>query len=110
MQGNLIIFTISGKCGGKDKPAKPCCQRDREDYRKLMMSGMKSKQDNLFTEIIAENPAGIIRKSLLLKAWHRFLMKKVGILINSIRGNITTVFCAGKRSKPLLAAALRELV
>jgi hypothetical protein len=104
IQGNLIIFTISGKCGGKDEPENPCCQRDSDDYRKLMMSEMKSKQDNLFTEIIAENPVGIIRKSLLLKGWRRFLIKIVGILINSLRDNITAVFVPGKRRKPSLSA------
>ena len=63
IQGNLIIFTISGKCGGKDESAKPCCQRDSEDYRKLMMSGMKSKQDNLITAIVSKNSAGSSRKA-----------------------------------------------
>jgi hypothetical protein len=86
IQGNLIIFTISGKCGGKDEPEKPCCQRDSEDYRKLRISAMKSKQDNLFTEIIAENPVGKISKALLLKGWRRFLIKIVGILIKYLKG------------------------
>jgi hypothetical protein len=63
IQGNLIIFTISGICDGKDEPAKPCCKRDSDDYRKLMMSGMKSKQDNLITAIVSKNPAGSSRKA-----------------------------------------------
>jgi hypothetical protein len=103
IQGNLIIFTISGKCSGKDKPANPCCQRDSDDYLKLIMSVMKSKRDKLITAIVSKNPAGIIRKPLLSAGWRRFLIKKAGILINILRDNITAVFCAEKRRKPLLS-------
>jgi hypothetical protein len=79
IQGNLIIFTISGKCGGKDKPAKPYCQRDSDNYRKLMMSVMKSKQDNSITAIVSENPAGESRKPAQALSWRGSALKNSGV-------------------------------
>jgi hypothetical protein len=79
IQGNLIIFTISGICGGKDESAKPCCQRDSDDYRKLRMSVMKSKRDNLITAIVSENPAGSSRKAAQGEGWSGLALKNSGV-------------------------------
>ena len=79
IQGNLIIFTISGKCGGKDKPAKPYCQRDSDYYRKFMMSVMKSKQDNSITVIVAKNTAGKSRKPAQGMGWRGLVIKNSGV-------------------------------
>jgi len=79
IQGNLIIFTISGKCGEKDEPAKLCCQRDSDDYRILKMSVMKAEQDNSITAIVSENPAGSSRKSAQAVGWRGSVIKNSGV-------------------------------
>jgi hypothetical protein len=78
IQGNLIIFTISGICGGKDEPEKPCCQTDSEDYLKLKISVMKSEQDNSITAIVSKNSAGKSRKAAQAKALRGLVIKKSG--------------------------------
>jgi hypothetical protein len=79
MQGNLIIFAISGECGAKDKPANPYCQGDSEDYQKLIMSKMKSKQDNLITAIVSKNPAGKSCKAAQREGWSKIMIKNSGV-------------------------------
>jgi hypothetical protein len=79
LQGNLIIFIISGICDGKDEPEKRCCQRDSENYRKLMMSEMKSKQDNSITVIVAKNTAGKSRKPAQGMGWRGLVIKNSGV-------------------------------
>jgi hypothetical protein len=79
IQGNLIIFDLTSKCGGKDKSAKPCYQLVSEDYQKLKMSVMKKIKDKIIMAAALKNPAGKSRKAAQALGWRDSALKNSGV-------------------------------